>query len=315
LLASPARQQYGGRRAGLMGQVGRRRGAFWCRIVWRMANTGIEIDRARLKRELKARNWSAVQVENQSNGKLNRKVVLSVIRKGRCLESTRGRLETVLGLDSGALDLGSEALPHALADGGHALTSGHVRYLVGKKALYESATEICQLMTDTIRIVISTDAPRVTEAFVRNLAVRMRERLEAEADIRLDVAYIVDRSKADRTHFQKELEWRNAIMREHGVPDSCRHIRIIEAPPLPRFDVLVVDTLHAQLGFASRGQKGEIFRAIEFRDLPGVVGNLADWCDAVLKEKGGQDYADWLGVPAPQGALKRRLSRPTSARK
>ena len=212
-----------------------------------------------------------------------------------CSSTTRARLESVavLGLTAGVLNPSLREQAPELKLGRHELATGEVSYLVGKEALYESAEALCGMLMERVRIAVSCNAPRATRKFVGALAARMGERLRdhPKSEVQLDVTFVVDPEEVKRDEFRTHMAWRNEVMETEGVSEKHIRFRVIEAKPLPSFDVFVVDRVHAQIGFARHGQKGEIFRAIEFRNQPGVVTDLADWCDALMAK--GRDYHEW----------------------
>jgi len=172
------------------------------------------------------------------------------------------------------------------------LSTGIVKYLKGRKHIYDHALEILQYAEHTVRVLQFYGGPRPPVDFAREVA----KVLAYKKGLGIDVTYEVYLA-ADRSTLPPELananKQRFKIYHEAGVGDRVKVSLVnMKYPPNYRLDVFLVDRKHGHISFPTSDKEGHLQRGIAFEGQEQVVGDLVEWFQRAVTSEDTQQF-DW----------------------
>ena len=192
--------------------------------------------------------------------------------------------------------------------------SPQASFIDDQREIWNSIEDIMLTTERDIRTVQASDRPNVLPAEFKNLTQKVADRLAAKkrqyGDVRYRVVLVFDSNKNSHELNQIEKDNRDRLQfyASKGLKDNVE-LRVFDRKPLMKFDVLIIDTSHVNIGFDTYEgpTKGnvEIQNTMVWKNQRELASKLARWFDETVWSH-AKPFDVWLSEQKNLSRQKRR---------
>jgi hypothetical protein len=155
--------------------------------------------------------------------------------------------------------------------------------LRGYDVIYTAGTDLCKRADRSIKTLTLAQSMKAPPSFFDTLLKRLVYAKSIRKPVAYDAALALDLSQPNEVLLHRGLAWQRRL-EDSGVAD-CATLYIFDMRPPVGFELLVVDEMHAIIGFTMLHKEADLQTALLFEDSPEVARDFSDWLQRLVFPK------------------------------